>query len=400
MGERSIVHLNITGFKAAVAAVKDKSLRGLPYVIAGTAGGRSLALDCSPEAVRQGVTPGMALTIAERKIKGLIVLPPDNSAYRTMNTELEKAAAHYAPAWENDKAGNLYLDITGMRNIYGSPAEHSNRIMREIIEQIYIKPAAAVASNKLVSKVATRAIRPAGLIQIKNGTEAEYLSHQDIRILPGMGQKLLQTASIVGMREIGEIAALSVTQAVSLFGKQGALLRNMAQGIDGSVVAERNEGRRITQQADFEEDVLDDTAIRGAIEALAEHGGLEIRREKLGAAIINFVVVYSDSVKAEGSEKFKRLCFLDRDIAGTAERIYRKIAVRRIRIRSLRLSLEGLTPLDFQPDMFEPETDLKNRRMQEAADKIQNRYGAGAVTKGLVLAASMKGGKKLLTAGG
>jgi hypothetical protein len=50
----------------------------------------------------------------------------------------------------------------GMRNIYGSPAEHSNRIKREIIDQIYIKPTTAVAANKLVPKVATRAIRPAG----------------------------------------------------------------------------------------------------------------------------------------------------------------------------------------------------------------------------------------------
>jgi hypothetical protein len=74
----------------------------------------------------------------------------------------DKAAVHYAPAWKNDKAGNLYLDIMGMRNIYGSPAEHSNRIKRKIIDQIYIKPTTAVAANKLVPKVATRAIRPAG----------------------------------------------------------------------------------------------------------------------------------------------------------------------------------------------------------------------------------------------
>jgi DNA polymerase-4 len=399
MKERSIVHLNIVGFRAAVASAKDKSLTGLPFVIAGTIGGRSLALDCSPEAIRQGVSMGMPLSSAERRIKDLVVLSPDIAAYQMMNSELEKAAAHYAPAWENDKAGNLYLDITGMKNIFGSPIDHSSRIMREILEKAEIKPAAAVASNKLVSKVATRTIRPTGLIQIQNGTEADFLSHQDIRILPGMGQKLLRTASIVGIREIGEIAALSVSQAVALFGKQGSLLRSMAQGIDGSCVVEKSEDRRIVQQADFEQDVIDDEAVFGAVEALAEFGGFEMRRDKLGASVISLAVVYADGIRAEKQEKLKHLCVLDKDIETAARGIYRKIVIRRIRIRSIGLCLEGLTPLSYEPDLFTPETEILSRKIQEAVDDIQIRFGAGKITKGLAFAASVKGGKRLLSAG-
>jgi DNA polymerase-4 len=400
MREQAIVHLNVIGFKAAVAVAKDKALKGRPLVIAGATGGRSLALDCSREAIQEGITPGMPLTAAEKMVKDLIVLPPDLPAYQAMNRELEKVAAVYAPVWENDRAGNLYLDLTGTTGLFGCPADCTSRILREITDCAEVRPAAAVACNKLVSKVATRTIRPTGLIQVQAGTEAEFLSHQDIRILPGMGAKLLRTASIVGMREIGEIAALTITEAVTLFGKQGSLLRSMAQGIDGSRVEERSGERRIIQQADFDENVIDDTAVRGAIEALAEHGGLEMRREKLGTTIITLIVVYSDGMKAEGKEKLKRPFILDRDIASAAEKIYRKNAVRRIRVRSIGLCLEGLTPLGYEPDLFEPETETANRKLQEAVDKIQNRYGEGKITRGLVLAASgMGGGKRLITAG-
>jgi DNA polymerase-4 len=203
--------------------------------------------------------------------------------------------------------------------------------------------------------------------------------------MPGMGQKLLKTAAITGIREIGEVAALTVTEALALFGKHGAVLRNMAQGIDGSRIEERSRERRITGQADFDENVIDDTAVRGAIEALAEFGGLAMRRDKLGAGIVNLAVIYADGVKAEGREKLKRPLVFDRDIAATAERIYYKAAVRRIRIRSIGLCLEGLAPLGFEVDLFEPETDMKNQKLQEAVDKIQNRYGAGKVTRGLCL---------------
>jgi DNA polymerase-4 len=227
----------------------------------------------------------MALVVAERQVKDLMVLPPDIPACELMNTEIEKVAACYAPVWENDRAGNLYLDITGTTGLFGPPPDCGRRILRDIFEKGEIRPAAAVACNKLVSKVATRTIRPTGLIQVHEGTEAEFLAHQDIRLLPGMGPGLLRTAAITGIREIGEVAALSVNEALSIFGKQGPLLRSMAQGIDGSRVEGTGASgrcggeRKITRQADFNEDVIDITAVRGALETLAEHGGLQMRNE-------------------------------------------------------------------------------------------------------------------------
>jgi len=375
-------------------------LKGRPFVIAGTVGGRALALDCSKEAVKEGITPGMALNTAEKIVKDLIVVPPDYPAYTAMNKELEQVVSMYAPAWENDYSGNLYLDITGTTGLFGCPADCSSKILREISKHTDLKPAAAVSCNKLVSKVATRTIRPSGLIQIQQGIEADFLCHQDIRLLPGMGRGLLKTAAVTGIKEIGEIAALSVNQAAALFGKHGAALRNMAQGIDNSRVSQGNAERRINAQVDFEEDVIDLSMIKGAIEALAEHCGFTMRRDKLGATIVRLVIVYSDGVIVEKIEKVKRLCVLDKDISANGVLIYKNIVSRRIRIRSVGLSLEGLTHLSYEPDLFDLESETENRRIQEAVDKIQNKYGEGKITKGLVLAASsLHGGKGLLTAG-
>ena len=390
MKERTVTHLNIIGFRAAVAEIKDKHLCGRPFVIAGATGGRCLALDCSPEAVRQGVTPGTALALAERKIKDLLILSPDPPAYDLMNKELEKVAERYAPLWENDKQGNLYLDITGTTSIFGRSVDCSSRILRDIYERLDIRPAVAVASNKLVSKVATRSIRPMGLIQVLNGTEEDFLSHQDVRLLPGMGKKLLTTAAVVGIKEIGEIACLSQSNAIALFGKHGAMLRDMALGIDSTPVVGKNGRQKIVQQADFNEDVIDDFVIQGAILSLAEHGGLQMRNEKSGTRNLQLTLVYSDGVEAHGFEKTKRLLVTDNEIKLTAYNVYKKIANRRIRIRSIKLVFDELTPLGYQPDLFEPETEIKERHLQEALDKIQNRFGAGKITRGIVLAACSK----------
>ena len=384
--QRVIVHLNIVGFKAAVTVATDKNLCGLPFVIAGGAGGRAVAWDVSPEAIRQNIKPGMTLATAQRLVKDLTVVAPNPAAYQRANSVLEKVINRYAPAWQNDGTGNIFLDITGTRNLFGPPTDCVCHIQREILDSLGIKAAAATATNKLVCKVASRAIRPVGLIEVRPGNEAAFLARQNVVLLPGMGPRLTRMAAITGFREIGEIAALSDSEALALFGKQGVVLRDNALGIDNSPVGGGIQQRRIWRKADFPEDVIEMETIRGTIASLVEHGGLEMRNEKLGARTIRLAVIYGDGVEVMGIEKGKQLLVLDKDLLAAAQRVYNKAVIRRIRIRSICLSFEDLTPLWYQPDLFEMPGETKEIQLQQAIDLIQSRYGAGAVTKGMVMA--------------
>ena len=387
---RAIAHLNIIGFRAAVAALEDRALRGRPYVIAGGSGGRAIAWDVSPEALKQNIRPGMALAAAERHVRDLLIVAPNPAAYQKANGVIETVAGRYAPAWQNDGFGNLYLDISGTRRLFGPPAACLCRVQNEIIDSLGISAAAATASNKLVSKVASRAIRPLGLVDVRCGDEAAFLAHQDIRLLPGMGPLLLRTAELTGIREIGEIAVLSDGEAAAVFGKYGRLLRDHALGIDDSPVSGAG-GHRIWKRADFPEDLVDGEIIRGALHSLVESAGLEMRNEKYGALSIRLSLAYADGIEAQGFSGSKRLLVTDNEIFSSAFGLFKKTLKRRIRLRSICLGLEGLAPLGYQADLFEPETEIKDRRLQEASDRILNRYGAKALMRGVVLAASAMG---------
>jgi DNA polymerase-4 len=381
--KRAIAHLNIIGFRAAVAALVDRSLQERPYIIAGGTGGRTVAWDVSPAALKEGIKPGMALATAERIVKNLKVVPPDPSAYQKTNSALEKIITRYAPAWQNDGYGNLYLDLTGTGKLFGPPRDCICHIQNEIIDDLEIKAAAATATNKLVTKVASRAIRPIGLVDVRAGDESAFLANQDITLLPGFGPSIMKTIRVTGFRTAGELAALSDGEASALFGKKGILLRDSALGIDNSPVADFK-SRVIESRADFPEDVIEETVIHGAIASIAGYAGLEMRKDKLGATVLKIEVVYADGVNAEGKEKMNRPFFLDRDITEIAKKLYHKTVLRRIRIRSVVLSLEVFVPMRCEPELFEPET---NRNLQSAVDSIQERYGAGTVTRGIILGA-------------
>ncbi|MCL2196488.1 MAG: DNA polymerase [Treponema sp.] len=386
---RTIAHLNIIGFRAAAAELFDSSLRGRPYVIAGRAGGQAVAWDVSPAALKEGVKYGAPLSAAQRIVKELMVVPPDPGAYSKVNSLLEDVISRYAPVWQNDGAGNIYLDLTGTRRIFGPASDCVCHIQNEILDKTKIEAAAAAGTNKLVCKVASRTIRPEGLIEVRRGEEAAFLSHQDIALLPGLGSSLMKTIRVTGFREAGELAALSDSEALSLFGKKGILLRDSARGIDDSPVASAG-NRVIESRADFSQDAIDETVIKGAITSVCGNAGLQMRRDKLGASAVKLSVIYADAVKADISEKKKNLLVTDKDIITAAFGLYQKSVIRRVRIRSISVSLEDFSPLGYEPDLFELETDTKSRKLQEAADKIQLRYGAGKVTRGIVLAASKK----------
>jgi DNA polymerase-4 len=389
--QRAICHINIVGFRAAVASAKDRTLKGCPFVIAGDSGGRALILDMSPEVLKEGLEPGMALAVAERRVKGLAVLAPDPPACAAMNEALEKIVAVYAPAYEHDGGGNFYLDMTGTTALFGPPADCSSKILREVLEQTGLYPAAAVATNKLVSKIATRMIRPAGLIHIQAGMEAAFLVHQDIRLLPGMGPKLVQIATATGMREIGDIAALSNGEVVSLFGKFGPVLRDKALGLDDSPVRQITDTALVVdKKLQFAESTIEWEVIRAGIVVLAETAGLEMRGAKLGAQFLQLAVTYADGVQPTG-EATDRLFITDREIADGAVGVYRKIVPRRLRVRALGLRLADLRPLSFQPDLFLPEPEEKSRHLQDAADAIRTRYGHSSLMTAAVLAASSAG---------
>ena len=165
-------------------------------------------------------------------------------------------------------------------------------------------------------------------------------------------------------------------------------MRNHALGIDNSPVSGTFAQKRIVKKAELSRDVLDEGIIRGIIAALAEDGGLEMRNLGAGCRNIQLTVIYNDAVEVQGFEKTKRLLVTDKDITEAALRIYQKTANRRIRVRSIHLSLENFSPLSFELDLFDFDDNKKERRLQKALDSIQGRFGVGAVTRGIVFSSS------------
>ena len=138
-----------------------------------------------------------------------------------------------------------------------------------------MRSAIAVATM-LVAHVGTQPLNQ-GIAEIKAGTEASFLAHQDIALLPGVGSATEKLLKVAGFYEIGQIATLTDCEAVALLGKRGLKLRDAALGIDYSpFVIEVKNRDKIYKRIDFSEEILQDL-IKAAISSCCEEAGLDAK---------------------------------------------------------------------------------------------------------------------------
>ena len=169
--DASIIHVNITDFFASLAAAKDRSLNRKAFVIAPDTYGACAIINTSEGARKEGIERGMSVAQAFRLVPHLTVLPPDIQQAQNVQRELLRIAQHYSPAIEHDMRGHLYLDAKGTRRLFGPPRDIAMDLSSHIRENLSITPSVGIASNRLVAKIATRAIRPSAVTAIAVGEE-------------------------------------------------------------------------------------------------------------------------------------------------------------------------------------------------------------------------------------
>ncbi len=199
----SIIHINVTEFYSSIAIAKEQSLREKAFVIAQDSSQKATILSSSLHARKEGVMKGMSIALAKQLVPHLIILKPDEDAYTKAQNIMQEIASVYTPSIQNESKGHLYLNMEGTFRLFGPPLDSSVHICREIKEKLNLQPAIAVATNRLVAKIATRATRPHGITHIPEGEEREFLSSQDISFLPGLSQSTMNLLGISGMHYIG-----------------------------------------------------------------------------------------------------------------------------------------------------------------------------------------------------
>ena len=393
----TVLHVNAVGLMAAIEENLDRGLRARPFVVAREGAVRAVVLDLSPEAHREGVRRGMMLSLALRRVPGLVVRQPRPERYRAADETMWRIGMSFSPLVEKAGRGHLFIDLAGTSRINGTPEDATQKIRMRIMEETGLTPSFALASNKTVSKVATRVFRPGGFVALLPHEEGTLVRLQPVELLPGVGPVLRDRLGLLDIEAIGGLADLGAFEARAI-GPRGPDLVARARGIDDSPVNPEPPERRCLRDAVvLEPDTAEAEVLRLHLARLSATLGFAARRENLGVRKVAISLDYSDGRSVSSSLRLARLLTRDDEIAEASWTAAQRAVGRRVRVRRLAVELSEFGAAGPELDLFEPALS-KSARLQSALDRVHGKYGFPALTPcvflsaGLVLPAGPGGG--------
>jgi DNA polymerase-4 len=377
--QRTILHVDLDAFFAAVEQRDRPELRGRPVIVGGDPRGRGVVSAASYEARRFGVHSAMSLREAVRRCPDGVFLPVDGRRYQQASRDVMAILRRYTPQVEPISIDEAFMDVTGSLPLFGPGPAIAAAIRAAVREDVGLTASVGVASTKLVAKVASDLRKPDALVVVEPGDEAAFLAPLAISRLWGVGEKTATALAEYGVRTIGDLAALSPDILERRFGKHGRALGARARGVDADPVHEGDPAKSVGHEHTFDHDTVDPEVIERTLLAMSD--GVAGRLRSAGVRAGTIAVKIRDS----SFRTITRQRTLPEPTDMT-EPIFRvALALARPEVRGIRVRLLGVAASNLgereQLGLF-PSDEPRHRAAIEAADALRRRYGDTAITRG------------------
>ncbi|MDR7482647.1 MAG: DNA polymerase IV [Armatimonadota bacterium] len=288
---RTILHVDMDAFFAAVEQLRRPELRGTPVVVGGRGDPRQRGVvsTASYEARPYGIRSGMPLRTAYRLCPHAVFLPVDVAAYRAVAARFHAILRETGARVEPLGLDEAFLDCTGLPD---AGEVIARRIKERIRRELQLTASVGVGPNKLLAKIASGLHKPDGLTVIDQNDVPARLGPLPVTALPGVGPKTAAAlAERFQVRTVADLAALPLGALQDAFGPHhGRSLYEMARGQDESPVVTDWAPRSVSRERTFQVDLRRPETIRRAIAALARQVADDLRTEAYRAATVTLKV--------------------------------------------------------------------------------------------------------------
>lgn len=373
--EREIIHIDITAFAVAVERVAHPELRGRPVVVAPVGPARSVVTALSQEAWEAGIRKGMALAKAVRYCREAVVLPPNEPLYARASRAVFRLLEDFTPVLEPSGYGHAYLDVTGTERLFGPARDTAWRAQKEIRRRLRLDTTLGVASNKMVSRIASAVIKPVGLRDVSPGDEPEFLAPLPVHLLPGVGPQTEERLRELNIRIIRDLAVIETEYLALAFGRLGFVLHQRALGVDDTPVYSPRAVPSVDAEETLAEDSNDYALLRASLLDLCEQAGEQLRAGRERAGRMELRIRYSDYREDSGRRKLVPPLQSTAALRAVAEPLLERALTRRTRVRSLHLRLGELSRGPAQMDLFAEQRPPRQLKLESALDRLRARYG-------------------------
>ena len=245
---RSIIHLDMDCFYAAIEMRDQPSLKGKPVGVGGARDRRGVLTTCNYEAREFGVHSAMPTFMALQRCPNLIILPTRFDVYRKEAAVIREILFRFTPLVEPLSLDEAYLDVTDHPGARGPLAQVIRGL---ILRKTKLTASAGIGPNKLIAKIASDLKKPNGQFEVKPEDVPAFMQELPVRKLWGIGEVTGQKLEKLGIATCGDMQRLSRIALQQHFGKFGIELYDLCRGIDDRPVEPDRERKSLSNEETF-----------------------------------------------------------------------------------------------------------------------------------------------------
>jgi DNA polymerase-4 len=297
------------------------------------------------------------------------------------------------PLVEQISIDEAFLDIS---DIQDEPQRVARGLQARIRDELHLPCSIGIAPNKLLAKLATEVgkalalqrIKAQGLTEPPNavtvvgvGEEAAFLNPLPVDMLWGVGPKTNTRLTELGIRTIGDLAKWPEVELIRLFGENGRDLARHSKGIDDRPIVTEHETKSISQEITFSKDVRDDLALTKTLREMSTEVARQLRKNNLVGKTIKLKIRWPDFTTLTRQTTLNDPTAQDEIIAKTALELMNAVRKSNQAVRLIGVGISGLGAPIRQLGLWDMDHE-KTRRLQQAIDALNEKYGRDVIHKG------------------
>ena len=383
-----IMHADMDAFYASVEQRDHPEFRGKPLAVGGSSA-RGVVAAASYEARQFGVHSAMPSFEARRKCPDLVFVKGNMPLYNRESRRVFEIFKEFSPLVERLSLDEAFIDLTGTERLLGDPATAGENLRRRIHSELGLPVSVGIGPIKMVAKIASQVAKPDGLKWVKGCDVRSFLDPLPVSRIWGVGPVSAERLEAAGFYTLGDLARTSDTVLRGQLGDWGVEVAQLARGEDIRDVEPYRDAVSYGEEHTFAEDIADHTLLESMIRTHAESVARRLRRDGIRARTV--VLKWKEGRRtAPGPRGYplrsRRVTLPDpvddgQAIAmaacGLLQRSGPTVPIRLIGVGCTNLEVATVS----QVQLFSEGSTQRRKDLNQAIDRIEDRYGHGTLTR-------------------
>lgn len=387
----SILYCDIPYFAAALARRDHPEWRDRPLILIGP---EERVFAASADAAVCGVAAGMAARTARIRCPEAHLAEADVAHCRDEFEALLQLLERTGPKVEPHGWGAAYVDLEditpdradGLRLCQ----ETGQAVRHELGEGL--QPALGLDSGKFTAHAAARRTLPGRLLAVPTAREGVFLQPLPVSLLP-LAADVVQRLGFLGLRTLGQYAALPPAAVWQQFGRAGMRAHHCARGRDDRPVISRWQAPVLAAGHDFEMPVVERGRLLAWLRRLIAPLLAELQGNLQACGQLRLAVHFDDGSIHERARAFLYPAVEEPVVTAALEQLLDQIqrtaapaddSIIPTGVSALTVTLEQIQDVVMEQLTLFPAEDEQARKLREVQRYLANRFGASRLRRAVL----------------